>query len=123
MTPAAEQLAASRERLRQALAPGAPAGSAGEPIIDTLARAWALPQLALAADLAQGAMAPLVRRRPLTAVLVAAAAGALVVQLRPWRGLLRPALLAGALPLLGKALLQLPPGLWSDWLGRWARQP
>ena len=124
MMPAAERLAASRERLRQALAPRSGAGGAahGEPIIETLARAWALPQLALLAELARGAVAPLAQRRPLAVVLVAAAAGALVVKLRPWRSLLRPALLAGALPLLTQAVLRVPPGLWSHFVAQLSKK-
>lgn len=113
MIPAAERLASSRERLRQALAPPSAGGAASEPIIETLARAWALPQLALLGDLARAAIEPLAQRRPYTTVLVAAVAGAVLVKLRPWRGLLRPALLAGAVPLLTQTLLRVPPGFWS----------
>lgn len=126
MMPPSERLAASRERLRHALAPGGMGSAAGadggEPLIATLARAWAMPRVALAADLARGVVAPLVQRHPLTLVLGAAVAGAVLVRLRPWRGVLRPALLAGVLPLLLKGALRLPPGLWTQLLAQLSKK-
>ena len=122
MIPAAERLAASRERLRHALAVPSDGGAASEPMLETIARAWALPQLTLLADLARGVVVPVVQRRPLTVVLVAAAAGALLVKLRPWRGLLRPALLAGAVPLLTRALMRMPPGLWTHFVAQLSKK-
>lgn len=105
MTPAAERLAVSRERLRQALAPdghradGRAGGGSGDSVIGMLAHAWGMPQLTLVADLADAAIGPLAQRRPLTLVFAAALAGAALVRMRPWRGLLRQAVIAGAVPL------------------------
>ena len=107
MTPTpGERLAASRERLRQALAPP-PGGGAG-------------PEggMLLAAALARNAAGLLVQRHPLATVGAAALAGAVLLRWRPWRGLLRPALLAGALPLLLRLALRMPPGLWAQLLGQ-----
>jgi hypothetical protein len=69
--------------------------------IDALSSWWANHPLHSAADLAQGiaheAITPLARRHPKAMVAGAVLAGALIVWARPWRWLMRPALLTGIL--------------------------
>lgn len=87
--------------------------------IDALADRWARHPLHSSLQLAEVAanetIAPLVRRHPALVLGSAAVAGALLVRARPWRWLLRPALLAGiasqvAAQLLGRLNAAHPPG-------------
>ena len=102
-------LTQSRERIRAYLhadAPGAQAGPAsrtqhavGVSLIDAL-RLWLSRQpwaavARLGTQATRTALVPVAERHPLRLVGAAALAGGLVFWLRPWRGLLRPALLAG----------------------------
>lgn len=87
--------------------------------IDALTDRWARHPLHTSVQLAEVAanetIAPLVRRHPVLVLGTAAVAGALLVRARPWRWLLRPALLAGiasqvAAQLLGRLNAAHPPG-------------
>ena len=87
--------------------------------IDALADRWSRHPLHTSVQLAQTAanqtIAPLVRRHPALVLGSAAVAGALLVRARPWRWLLRPALLAGvasqvAAQLLAHLNARQPPG-------------
>lgn len=98
------RLIQSREQIRQALNP---AGSSPKPAW------WAKPQWTTAlklADHAAGALLqPTAQRHPYGVVLGAAAIGAAVVLVRPWRWISTPLLLAGVLPtLLAEALRDTP---------------
>ncbi|MBK7615417.1 MAG: hypothetical protein IPJ08_13340 [Burkholderiales bacterium] len=105
LTPAltpAQRLALSRERLR-----------------------LALHERARAPDELSALLQGLTRQHPTAAVLAAAAVGALLVWLRPWRraGTVSPwvaALLPGLLPVLGSVLAAVAKDQrWSAWLARW----
>lgn len=102
MTEAVARLALSRERLRLAMT---------KPAADT-------------GLLAQASR--LVREHPLAAAGLAAAVGALLTRVRPWRWLRQPALLAALLPgLMAVARASSPTGtgtgtgLWASLLGDW----
>ncbi|MBC7956464.1 MAG: hypothetical protein H7Y33_11425 [Cytophagales bacterium] len=67
----------------------------------------------VAAEAAKVVMRPLARRHPIALVMGALVLGGLIVWARPWRGLLKPALLAGMLPqLVSKIVAQLPVESW-----------
>jgi hypothetical protein len=78
-------------------------GLSGHPLaaftIDALTDRWARHPLHATVQMAEVAaaetVAPLVRRHPALVLGGAAVAGALLVRARPWRWLLRPALVAG----------------------------
>ncbi len=146
---ACERLARSRERLRQALlatAPGSPgAGPAGPDWLDGLKvlpgfdlvlvalRAWwsqqPLHQAGLKiAEAAKAALLPVAQRAPVSLALGAAAAGGLLVWLRPWRWLPVAALIGAMTPkLLGKIATGLPLqawlAAWADYAGRTTPEP
>jgi hypothetical protein len=117
-TTPAERLAASRERLRQVLQLGATGAAGGDPAsslgglafdwFEAVAGAGKAQPLRLAAALVLASLRPLAQERPRTLVAVAALLGAGVMAWRPWRGVLRPALLAGLLPVAAKWLLRRP---------------
>jgi hypothetical protein len=77
--------------------------------IDALSDRWARHPLHTSVQLAEVAatetIAPLVRRHPVLVLGSAAVAGALLVRARPWRWLLRPALLAGVASQVAAQLL------------------
>ncbi len=102
-------LAQSRDRMRaflQGELPRTPAGTAarsqhpiGVSLVDAV-RVWLRSQpwvgvARLGTQATRDALAPVADRHPLALVGAAALAGGLLAWLRPWRGLLRPALLAG----------------------------
>ncbi len=136
---ASDQLASSRERLRQAMrnTSAAPGGSstqrAGRPamawldglkaipgasvVIEAVSSWWAQHPLRIAGLVAvggaTGVLQPLAQRHPLGLVLGALLAGGLFAWSRPWRWILTPALFAGLLPqLFSRALAHVPPGSW-----------
>lgn len=118
-----ERLAASRERLRQAMqqvtSSNTPGGANPESllggllghlqtgpgaglVVDVL-QAWWQKQpmrvaLLLALETTKVLVQPIARRHPYALVLAAAAVGGLTVVLRPWRWISTPALLAGLMP-------------------------
>jgi hypothetical protein len=130
-----ERLAASRERLRQALqqvtssdTPGAAnpesllggllghlqTGPGVGLVVDVL-QAWWQKQpmrvaLLLAAETTKVLVQPIARRHPYALVLTAAAVGGVTVLLRPWRWISTPALLAGLMPqILSEIMKHLSP--------------
>lgn len=136
---AAERLAHSRERLRQAMrgtsaAPGAAkdpnvAGSAtiwleilklnpaARIVIAAVSAWWAQHPLHVAgtaaAATAKAAVQPMADRHPLGLVLGALMLGGLLAWSRPWRWALKPALFAGLVPqLVSQALAQAPIQSW-----------
>lgn len=80
-------------------------GTPGVSVLLDLAQSWWARQparvaLALAAETATVVLAPVAQRHPYGLVSGAAAVGALLVWVRPWRWLCTSALLAGVLPKL-----------------------
>jgi hypothetical protein len=136
---ASERLTWSRERMRQAMkdASSPPGegmsqriGGFAAPLLESLksipgaavvidaARTWwarhplRIPSM-MAADASNAAFRPMAQRYPLGLVLGAAVVGALLAWGRPWRWILRPALLAGLLPKLFQgAIAQMPVQSW-----------
>ena len=130
-----ERLAASRERLRQAMqqSPHTGASSGNTPesllggllghlqtgpglglVVDVL-QAWWQKQpmrmaLLLGSETSKMLLQPVAQRHPYTLVLAAAALGGLTVVLRPWRWISPPALLAGLMPqILSEVMKHLGP--------------
>jgi hypothetical protein len=111
-----QRLAASREQLRLSLVKPPPPESKGV-LRDTLRDWWAHHPLRattlVAAEAVKVVLKPLAQRHPFALVAAAVALGGVVVWARPWRGLLKPALLAGLLPqLVSKVVAQLPLDSW-----------
>lgn len=140
ITPS-ERLALSRERLRHAMRrpPGQPGAhfATGSPsagvnvfdllklvfpaaatMIDAASRWWAghtgLSANALAGQLANEVLRPLAKRHPVALVAGAAAVGALLIWIRPWRFALRPKVLSS----FGSVVLSsvLASGVLQAWL-------
>lgn len=130
-----ERLAASRERLRQAMqqSPHTGASPGNNPesllggllghlqtspglglVVDVL-QAWWQKQpirvaLLLASETTKVLVQPVAQRHPYALVLAAAAVGGLTVMLRPWRWISTPALLAGLMPqILSEIMKHLSP--------------
>ncbi len=146
LTPS-ERLTRSRERLRLAMLPvttnsGGRGGHGidgpwlarlkGLPGFDFLSQAlrvwWARHPLhnvgLLLADAAKPWLQPVAKRNPLLLVLGAAVLGGLFAWSRPWRWVLKPAVMAGLLPqLLSKAMGHVPPASWMTILASLAAQP
>lgn len=110
--PPTERLAASRERMRQALA-AHPSGATATPAGPAPAHPLRLVTSMLGA-LFGARLQPLAQRHPIALVLGAAVAGALLVRSRPWRWRVVPALVGGLLPLLVRKAVALTPS--ADWL-------
>ena len=65
------------------------------------------------ADAANAVIQPMAQRNPLGLILGAAALGAVVAWTRPWRWVLKPALLAGFLPqVISKVITHAPATSW-----------
>ena len=74
----------------------------------------------MATRVARQWLGPLAQRNPLRLVLGAAAIGAALVRLKPWRWISIPALAAGLLPqLLARLLSELRPVSWVEVLTGW----
>ncbi len=119
--PAAERLAVSRERMRlsmKARASTAPAASDNaSPLFKSLQNWWAGHPLHVAGTVASDAVntliRPFARRHPIALVAGALVLGGLLVWAKPWRGILKPALLVGLLPqLLTKLIAVVPLESW-----------
>lgn len=83
---------------------------------------WHKASSVLAASVQQ-ALRPLAQKYPFALVLAAAAAGSLVMLLRPWRWLSVPALAAGLIPaLLAKVMGLLQPIPWSEVISNWLKK-
>ena len=146
---AADRLALSRERLRQALRhPSAATGAApmqrasgsasawleslasipgANVVIEAVSRWWSQHPLRMAgtvlADTAKTVLQPVAQRNPLGLVVGAAVLGALLVWSRPWRWISRPALFTGLLPqLFSTTASHLRPLPWLA-LVTWLAQP
>lgn len=141
--PAVERLSLSRERLRAALVDIAPPPQRdAQPsvlmtalmaipgikiVVDGVRKWWSQHPLHLATlvagNTARGAMKPIARRSPFALILAAAAIGGLLYWFKPWRGLLRPALLAGILPhLISRAMEHVPVESWMSAVSTFASE-
>jgi hypothetical protein len=132
---ALQRLAISRERMRAHLHEvSSPDRGEGEgrshPVLDALMSIpgadivveavrgwWSQHPLHLAtlvaADATRTFVRPFARRNPFVLVAGAVAVGGLIFWLKPWRGFLRPALLAGLLPqLISRAVAHVPIESW-----------
>ena len=139
LTIVAERLALSRERLRQTMQQGAkPFKGASKPLLGATGAAWvnsfkSAPGVSIileavgswwarhplrlasmvAAEAATAVVQPIAQRNPVGLVLGALVLGAVVVWSRPWRWILKPALLAGLFPqLLSKVIAHAPSRSW-----------
>ncbi len=116
--PAIQRLAASRERMRLSMKPQAPAHSDhASPSLKALQGWWAGHPLhvagAVASDAIKTLLRPIADRHPIALVAGALVVGGLLVWAKPWRGILKPALVAGLLPqLLTKAMAVVPLESW-----------
>lgn len=147
---AAERLALSRERLRLAmrgsLGDTGPSAGKGSPdtrgdwlaglmsipaagvVIAAVRGWWAQHPMRIAGmvavDAAKGVVRPLAQRHPLGLVAASLLLGGLFVWAKPWRGILKPALLAGLLPhLASRAMAAVPVESWMAVLTALAQQP
>lgn len=145
---AADRLAASRERMRQAMqAAGAAEATGRQPaapawgwlqslesvpgagvVIKAVRTWWAQHPLRIAGmaagQAAKAVIQPLAQRHPLGLVVGAALLGGLVVVTRPWRWMFRPALFAGMLPRLFQgAAAQLTAQTWTTLLFGLLQEP
>ncbi len=126
--PAAQRLAESRERLRLSMTrQHAPTDGAAAPMLDALQDWWAAHPLhvagVVAADAAKTLIRPIAQRHPIALLAGALLLGGVLVWAKPWRGILKPALLAGLLPqLLSKAMAVVPVESWLAVLSALTRQ-
>ena len=137
---AIERVEASRARLRLAMFPPAPpprAAASGPGaswseklksmpavalLLDTLQGWWShhplRPVAQVAGDASDAAVRPMAQAHPIALVLSAAAAGAAIGWLKPWRWLFGSALFAGLVPrIASKMLLKMPIESWMGVAG------
>lgn len=135
--PAVERLMLSRERLRGALreiAPPPDAAGDHEPsvlvtalmaipgvrlVVESIRSWWSQHPLHMATmvagNTARSVMAPIARNKPFALIAAAVAVGGLLYWIKPWRGLLKPALLAGLVPhLVARAMDHVPLEAWMS---------
>ena len=127
---ATQRLAASREQMRLSMTPRAAASNHGpiSPVLDAVQHWWAAHPLrvagVVASDAANTLIGPLAQRHPIALVAGALVLGGLLIWAKPWRGILKPALLAGLLPqLLSKAMAVVPLESWLAVLASLTREP
>lgn len=125
--PAAQRLAASRERMRVSMTRRTAADDGTGPVLDAVKDWWAAHPLhvagVVAADAAKTLIGPVAQRHPIALVAGALLLGGVLVWAKPWRGILKPALLAGLLPqLLSKAMAVVPVESWLAVLSSLTRQ-
>ena len=125
--PAAQRLAASRERMRVSMTRQPAAADGTGPVLDALKDWWAAHPLhvagVVAADAAKTLIGPVAQRHPIALVAGALLLGGALVWAKPWRGILKPALLAGLLPqLLSKAMAVVPVESWLAVLSSLTRE-
>jgi hypothetical protein len=143
--PALQRLALSRERLRGALQELAPDPEAPDddgpsvlmtallaiPGVNTVVesvRSWWLQHplhlvTLVAGNTARSAVKPMARRSPFALILAAAAIGGLLYWVKPWRGLLKPALLAGMVPhLVSRIMNHVPIESWMEAVSTFASE-
>jgi hypothetical protein len=95
-------------------------------VLETIERWWAEHPLhtagAVAGDASRRFVTPLAQKNPVGLLLGAAAVGALFVVSRPWRWLLRPALFVGLIPqLAAQAMKRMPLDSWMSLFSAAAR--
>lgn len=134
--PALQRLALSRERMRQHLqeasTPRQGIGGEGKPsalvgallsipgmgiLVDAVRGWWAQHPMHMAAlvatNTARSVVRPMARSNPFALVVGAVAFGGMLFWLKPWRGFLKPALLAGLLPqIVSRAVAHVPMESW-----------
>jgi hypothetical protein len=142
-TPALQRLATSRERMRAHLhEASSPHRGDGKPnalmgalmsipgagvLVEAVRGWWSQHPLHLAtlvaADATRTMVRPLARRNPFVLIAGALVVGGLVLWLMPWRGFVRPALLAGLLPQsISRAVAHVPMESWISALLAMATQ-
>lgn len=143
--PAVERLRLTRERLRGALHELSPPPAGDKDtgpsvlmtalmaipgvhvIVDSVRAWWSQHPLHLASlvagNTARSAVGPAARRSPFALIAAAAAIGALLYWIKPWRGLLKPALLAGLVPhLVARAMDHVPLESWVSAVSTFASE-
>jgi hypothetical protein len=144
-SPALERLAQSRERIRATLREAngdTPPDGGHEPsalmkallaipgvhiVVDALRHWWAGHPMRMAGLVATHAartvVRPMAKRNPYALMVAAAVAGGLIFWIKPWRGLIKPALLAGLMPqILSRAVAHVPMESWISALLAMATQ-
>jgi hypothetical protein len=96
-------------------------------LVDAVRSWWAQHPLRVAAlvaiDASKTLLLPLARRNPVGLVVGALVVGGVIAWVRPWRGILKPALFAGLLPqLIAKAMAHVPVESWLSVLSAFAAQ-
>ncbi|MGY4828371.1 hypothetical protein ACVNIS_07335 [Sphaerotilaceae bacterium SBD11-9] len=144
---AAERLAVSRERLRQTMRASMPPARASQPpselpswlkgvaempviaaVLDAMRGWWSHHPMRLAtlvaSDAGKALIGPLAQRHPLALVAGALVAGGVLMHVKPWRGLLKPALLAGLLPqVISQVMAHVPLQSWLSALTPFTESP
>ncbi|HET7793151.1 MAG TPA: hypothetical protein VFL64_07175 [Rhizobacter sp.] len=144
---AAERLAASRARLLQTMQASMPPARAQHPpgelpawlhgiaempvvaaVLEAVRGWWSHHPMRLATLVASDAgktlIRPLAQRHPLALILGALIVGGLLVRVKPWRGLLKPALFAGLLPqIMSKVMAHVPVQSWLSVLTTFTEPP
>ena len=134
---AVERLAISRQRLREVMRPDpatSESSSDDEPsawlnalkavpgasvVIDAVQSWWGQHPMRLASlvavDASKTFLRPMIRRNPAALVAGAVVVGGLIMWMRPWRGLLKPAIFAGLVPhLVSRLVAHVPMESWMS---------